>query len=75
MYNLSFDESQRRIVQAQRNHFVDDHTSLAHTEERVIILDVRRHPASMAKASKAYAKATSSIIKFLIAENDQMVKD
>jgi len=29
----------------------------------------------MAEASKAYSKATSSTVKFLIAENDRMVKN
>lgn len=54
---------------------MDDHTSPAHIEERVIVLDVRRHPVVMVEDFKAYAEATSSTVKFMIAKNDQMVKD
>jgi len=73
--NLSFDESQQRIVQARRKWLLNGHASPAHMEERVIVLDVRRHLAAMANASKAHAKARSSTVKFLLAENDRMAKD
>jgi len=46
-----------------------------HTKEKVIVPNVIRHPVAMAKASKVYTKATHSMIKFLIAENDQMVNE
>lgn len=41
----------------------------------MIVLDLRRHPTALADANKAYAEATSSSVKFLIAENEHMVKD
>lgn len=41
----------------------------------MIVSNVRRHLAALANASKAYAEAISSAIKFLIAENDRMAKD
>lgn len=37
MYNLSFDELQQRIIQARENHFLDDHASPTHMEERMIV--------------------------------------
>lgn len=66
MYNLSFDQSRHRIIQAHRRQLLDDHTSPTHIEERVIVSDVRRHLAAMAEDSQAYTEATSSIVKFLI---------
>ena len=75
MYNLSLDKSQHNILHARRKKLSDDHTSPTHTKERVIVPDVRRHLFSMVEASKAYAEATSSMVKFSIVENDQMEKD
>jgi len=75
VYNLEFDESWKRILQARRKNLSNDHTLPTHIEERVIVPDLRRRPISMIKASKAYAEATSSMVKFLIAENDLMEKD
>lgn len=75
VHNLSFKKSQQRIVQAQRKKLPEDHTSLVHIEERVIVSNVRRHPTTMVEASQAYVEATSSAVKFLIAENDRMAKD
>jgi len=71
---MPFDESQWKIVYAWRNHLPDDHASPAF-EERVIVLDVRRHLATMVDASKAYVEAMSSTINFLLEENDRMEKD
>ena len=75
VYNLSFDESQQRIVQAWRKKLSDDHASPAHMEKMVIVSYVRRHPVALADASKAYEEATSSTVKFLLAENARMEKD
>lgn len=70
MHNISFDESQHRLVQSFRVSTPDDHTSPAKFEERVIVYDVRKHPAALADATKAYAGATNSSVCFLIAENE-----
>lgn len=59
--------SQHRVVQARRAHIQDDHASPMHLEERVFVSDVWRHPATLADATKAYAKATRSSVRFLIA--------
>ena len=74
VYTLSFDESQQRIVQARRKQLLNDHTSLVHIEERVIVSNAERNPAAMAKDSKAYVEATCSTINFLIVENDRMAE-
>lgn len=63
------------MVQEQRNNFPIDHASPTFMKERVIMSDVRNHLNSMEYSTKAYAKATRSNVKFLLAENDQMEKD
>lgn len=40
MYNIAFDESQGKVLQACRAHTPDVHASPAHLEERVIVSDV-----------------------------------
>ena len=39
------------------------------------MFDVRKHPATLADAAKAYAKSTSWSMRFLIAENKHMAKE
>lgn len=75
VYNLSFDELQRKIVQMWSNHFPANHMSPAFIKERVIVSDVRKHPTSMADATFSYAGATSSNVKFVLVENEQMTKN
>ena len=70
MHNISFDESQHRVVQSHRVSTLDDHTSPAQFKERVIVSDVRKHPAALDDATRAYVEATSSSVRFLIAENE-----
>ena len=53
----------------------DVHVSPAEFEERVIVSDVRRHPAALVDSTKSYVEATSSIVRFLIAENEHMAKE
>jgi len=72
VYNLSFDELQQKIIRAQINHFPNDHASPAFMKESVIMSYVRKHPVTMADATMAYARATSSNVKFLLAKNEQM---
>ena len=74
-YNIAFDESQHKVVQARRAHAPDEHASPAHFEERVIVSDVRIHPTALVDTTKAYIEATSSSVKFLIAKNDRMAKE
>ena len=37
--------------------------------------DMCKHPITLADATRAYAEATSSSVRFLIAENEQMAKE
>lgn len=60
VYNLSFDEFQKRIVQAGSKHFPNDHASPAFIKERVIVSDTRKHPTTVVETSLAYARATCS---------------
>jgi len=55
MYNISFDEFQKRIVQAWRNHFLDDQVSPTFIRERVIVSGTRKHPTAIVESSLAYA--------------------
>lgn len=73
MYNLSFNEFYKRIVQACRKHFQDDHTSLAFIKERVIVLDTKKNITSIVKI--ILAKATISNVYYLMAKNDKLVKN
>ena len=54
---------------------MNDHTSPTFIKERVIVLDTRKHPTTLTKAILAYAGATSSNVKFLLVENQQMEKN
>jgi len=62
-------------VQSRRVSTPDVHVSPVQSEERVIMSDVHRHPAMLTDATKSYAKATSSTVRFLIAENERMAKE
>ena len=70
MHKIAFDESQHRVVKYRRVSTLDDHTSLAHFEELVIMSDVHKHPATLGDATRAYDEATSSSVHFLISENE-----
>lgn len=58
MHNISFNESQHRVVQSRRVSNSEDHTSPTQFEEQVIMSDVR--------------KTTSSSVHFLIDKNEWM---
>lgn len=58
VYNISFDEFQKRISQAQRKHFPDDNASTVFIRERVIMLDTRKHPNAYVEANLDYTGAT-----------------
>jgi len=75
VYNIAFDESWHKVVQAHRVHTSDDHTSPVHFEEWVIMSDVWIHPTILDDAMKAYVEATRSRMNFLIVEHEHMAKD
>ena len=75
MHKIWFDESQHRVVKSHRVSTLDVHTSPAKFAEWLIVSDMRKHPIALADATRAYAKATSSSVHFLIAENRLMAKE
>lgn len=75
MHTISFEKSQRRVVQSHRVSTPDDHKSLVQVEEWVIVSHVHKHPTTLADATRVYAEATSSSVHFLIAENERMAKE
>ena len=58
VYNLSYNELQKRIVQAWRKHFWDDHASPTFIKERVIVVDTSKNPNAIVEAKLAFASAT-----------------
>lgn len=75
MRNISFDESQHGFGQSHRISTPEGQTSPAQVKELVIMTDVHQDPTALADATKVYAKATSSSVRFLIDENEQMAKE
>jgi len=57
VYNLSFDEFQNKIVQARRNHFLDDHAPPTFIRERVIVANTKKNPNVIIIANLAFAGA------------------
>jgi len=65
----------KKVIQARRTYTSDEHISVAYFEEWVILSDVNIHLAALADDTKAYAKARSSSVNYLIAENECMAKE
>lgn len=74
MHNISFNKSHHRVVQSRRFSTLNDHTSLAQFEEWLVMSDVHKIQQH-SEATRAYPEATSSSVRFLIAENKQIVKE
>ena len=62
MQNISFDDSQHRVVQSHRVPTLDVHIYLVHFEERVTISNVLKNPTTFSNATRAYVKATNSTV-------------
>lgn len=75
MYNISNYESQHRVVKSRRVSNPNDQTSPVQFEEQVIVSDVCKHPTTLADATRLYVEATSSIVCFMIADNELMAKE
>ena len=75
MHNISFDKSHHRVVQSQEVLTLDDQTSLAKIEEKVIMTDLHKHSAALVNENRVYSEATSSSVCSLIAENERMAKE
>ncbi len=75
VYNMSFNEFQKRIIKEWRNNFLDDHESPAFIREREIVTDTREHPNAISEANLAFVRATRSIIQYLMAKNDKLAQN
>ena len=75
MHNISFDESQHKVLQSRRLSTLDDNTSPAQLQERVTVSDMHKHLVALANATIAYTEAISSSVRLLIIENEQMAKE
>lgn len=73
VYNLSYNELQKSIVQVQREHFTDGHASPAFIRERVIVADTSRNPKAIAKDNLAFAGATRSNTQYFTTESKQLI--
>jgi len=60
MHNISFDESQNKVVQSHRVSTLDDHTSPTQFEEQVIVLDVCKHPTTLADVTNGQERRRTS---------------
>jgi len=70
LHNISFNESQHKVVQSHRVSTLDDHTSPTQFEEQLIVSDVCKHPVALVDSTRAYVEATSSSVYFLIGEHE-----
>ena len=75
VYNLSFDELQKKIIQAQRKNFSDDHTSIAFVRKRVIVANTRKHPNAISEANLTFAREMRSNIQYLTIENEKLAQN
>ena len=56
VYNLSFYELQKKILQVWRNKFLNDHTSLTFIRERLIVVETKKNPNSIDEAKLAFVE-------------------
>jgi len=75
MHTISFDDSQHRVVQSLRVSIPDDHTYPVQFEERLIMSNVRKHPITLADATRVYAEATRWNVHILIAKSERMTNE
>lgn len=73
--NISFDDSQHRVMQLWKMPTLDVHSSPVNFQEWVIMSYVHKHLISLVDATQAYIKATNSCVRFLIDENECMAKE
>jgi len=72
VYNVSFDEFQKNIVQVERNHFLDDHASPTFFRERVIVVDTRKNLNSIVEDNLAFTGESRSNIQDLMTRNEKL---
>jgi len=75
MHNLSYDELQKKIIQAHKKNFLDGLGSPGFMRERGIMADTKKNPKAFAIASLAFIGAAKSNIEFLMDENKELTKN
>lgn len=73
-YNLSYDELQKKIVQACKKNFPDDLASPAFIRESVIVTNTRKNPNAIVITNLAFIGAEKSNIEYLMAKNKKLAK-
>lgn len=59
-YNLTYNETQKKIVQVRKKYFSEDLTSLVFIRERVIVIYTMINPKAIVAAKLAFTSATKS---------------
>lgn len=75
LYNISYDEFHKRIVQAQRKHFLDDHALPSFTKERVIVVDTCKNQNAIVEANLAFRGATRSNTQYFTTNNKKLAQN
>lgn len=75
MYELNYDEIQKKIVEATL-FFFSSYNLVSHAsiKKRVIGTNTKRNPGAIFIAKLAFASATKSNIDYLVSENKQLEK-
>jgi len=74
MYNMTYDELKKKIVQEWKKHFPYDLASPTFIRGRLIMIGNRRNPSAIFAANLAFTGAKESNINYLMAENKQLAK-
>lgn len=75
MYNLSYNEFQKNIVQVCRNHFPDELASPTIIRETVIVTDIRKNLNAIFVTNVTFEGATKSNTKYLMTKNKKLAKN
>jgi len=71
---MSYDKFRKKIVQAQRKNFPNNHTSPAFIREMVIVVDTRKNPNVISEANLAFVAITRSNINYLMNKNEKLAQ-
>ena len=75
MYNLTYDELQKNIVQVRKKHFLDDLTSPALIRERGMWQTPEKNISVIAIANLAFVGGLNSNKKYLMVENKKFANN
>lgn len=75
MYDLTYDELHKNIVQVRKKHFLDDLAYPSFIRERMIVTGTRINTGSIVVTNLAFTSALKSNTKYLMAKNKQLEKN